>query len=52
MAMAGYDSKDNMSLAGLTQESKDVDVTNISSDDEPFDADANYRLLIDEAHNN
>ena len=47
--MAGYDSKDNMSLSGLTQESKDIDVTNISSDDEPFDADANYRLLIEKA---
>ena len=49
MAMAGFDSDDNMSLAGLTQESRDVDVTTISSDDEQFDPDTNYRLLIEEA---
>ena len=49
MAMAGFDSDDNMSLAGLTQETHDVDVTTISSDEEPFDADENYRLLIEEA---
>ena len=49
MAMAGYDSDDNLSLAGLTQESREIDVTTISSDDESFDPDANYRLLL-EAH--
>ena len=49
MAMAGYDSDDNLSLAGLTQESREIDVTTISSDDESFDPDANYRLLLEEA---
>ena len=50
MAMAGYNSDDNLSLAGLTQETREVDVTTISSDDEPFNPDANYRLLLEEAH--
>ena len=50
MAMAGYDSDDNLSLAGLTQETHEIDVTTISSDDESFDPDANYRLLLEEAH--
>ena len=50
MAMASYDSDDNLSLAGLTQESHEIDVTTISSDDESFDPDANYRLLLEEAH--
>ena len=49
MAMADFDSDDNLSLAGLTQETRDVDVTTISSDEESFDADENYRLLIEEA---
>ena len=50
MAMVGYDLDDNLSLAGLTQETREIDVTNISSDDEPFDPDENYRLFIKEAH--
>ena len=49
MAMASYDSDDNLSLAGLTQETREIDVTTISSDDESFDPDANYRLLLEEA---
>ena len=49
MAMAGYDSDDNLSLAGFTQETFEVDVTTISSDDEPFDPKENYMLLIEEA---
>ena len=49
MAMAGYDSDDDLSLAGLTQESHEIDVTTISSDNESFDPDANYRLLLEEA---
>ena len=49
MAMAGYDSDDNLSLAGLTQETCEIDVTTISSDDEPFDPGANYRMLLEEA---
>ena len=49
MAMAGYDSDDNLSVAGLTQETREIDVTTISSDDESFDPDANYRLLLEEA---
>ena len=49
MAMAGFDSDDNMSLAGLTQETREVDVTTISSDEEPVDPDVNYRLLLQEA---
>ena len=47
MAMASYDSDDNLSLAGLTQETREIDVTTISSDDESFDPDANYRLLLE-----
>ena len=50
MAMAGYDLNDNLSLAGLTQETREIDVTTISSDDESFNPDANYRLLLEEAH--
>ena len=49
MVMAGYDSDDNLSLAGLTQETREIDVTTISSDDEPFNPDANYRMLLEEA---
>ena len=49
MAMEGYNSDDNLSLAGLTQKTCEVDVTTISSDDEPFNPDANYRLLLEEA---
>ena len=49
MAMAGYNLDDNLSLAGLTQETCEIDVTTISSDDEPFDPDANYRILLEEA---
>ena len=49
MAMVGYDLDDNLSLAGLTQETHEIDVTTISSDDESFDPDANYRLLLEEA---
>ena len=49
MAMAGYDLDDNLSLAGLTQETCEIDVTTISSDDESFDPDANYRFLLEEA---
>ena len=48
-AMAGYDSDDNLSLVGLTQETREIDVTTISSDDESFDPDANYRLFLEEA---
>ena len=47
--MAGYNSDNNLSLAGLTQETHEIDVTTISSDDESFDPDANYRLLLEEA---
>ena len=50
MAMAGYNLDDNLSLAGLTQETCEIDVTTISSNDEPFDPDANYRMLLEEAH--
>ena len=50
MATASYDSDDSLSLAGLTQETCDIDVTIISSDDESFDPDANYRMLLEEAH--
>ena len=49
MAMAGYDSDDNLSLASLTQETREIDVTTISCDYESFDPDANYRLLLEEA---
>ena len=49
MAMAGYNSDDNLSLAWLTQETREVDITTISADDEPFDPDENYKLLIEEA---
>ena len=38
-----------MSLAGLTQESHDVDVTTISSDDEAIDPEENFRLLLEGA---
>ena len=50
MAMAGYNSDDNLSLAGLTQETREIDVTTISSDDESFNPDANYRMLLEKAH--
>ena len=49
MAIASYDSDDNPSLTGLTQETREIDVTTITSDDESFDPDANYRLLLEEA---
>ena len=49
IAMAGYNLDDNLSLAGLTQETREIDMTTISPDDEPFDPDENYRLLIEEA---
>ena len=50
MVMVGWDSDDNMSFAGLTQESRGLDVTTISSDDKPLDPDENFRLLIEGAH--
>ena len=46
---AGWDSDDNMSLAGLTQESCYANVTTISSD-EPIDPEENFRLLIEGVH--
>ena len=46
----GWDSDDNISLAGLIQESSDVDVTTISSDDETIDLEENFRLLLKGAH--
>ena len=48
--VAGYDSDNNLSLAGLTQESRYVDVTTISSDEEPIHPEENFRLLLEGAH--
>ena len=50
MAVAGYDSDDNLSLVGLTQETHEIDVTTRRSEDEPLQPDANYRMLLEEAH--
>ena len=47
LAMAAWFEDDNFSLAGLTQESHDVDIETISSDDEPVDPEVNFRLLLE-----
>ena len=50
MAVTGWDLDDNMSLAGLMQESREVDITTISSDDESINPEENFRQLLKGAH--
>ena len=40
---------DDYSLAGLTQEGHEVEIQDISSDDEPLDPESNFRLLLEGA---
>ena len=40
---------DDHSLAGLTQEGHEVEIQDISSDDEPIDAESNFRLILEDA---
>ena len=46
----GWDSDDNMSLAGLTQETQYVDVTTINSDDEPIDPHGEFQAVTEGTH--
>ena len=46
VVMASWFDNEDFSLAGLTQESHDVDIEVISSDEEPIDPEVNFKLLL------
>ena len=49
LIMATWFDNEDFSLAGLTQESHEVDIETISSDEESVDSERNFRLLLEGA---